>query len=123
MNTGKLTISYSSEFQSKLDSELPSNYELTLTSDISDMNTTQILNLFKSFLLSCGYCEHSVLSGVMSLVFSDWVDVVQQRKLCEEYGLVMGEDLAERFKQWKEDEMSSQELARELLGSSEVVNA
>lgn len=104
MNTGKLTINYSSEFQSKFDNELPSNYEITLTSDISDMNTTQILNLFKSFMLSCGYDERSILSGAMSLVFSEWVTTSEQRKFCEQYGLVMGEDLAERFKQWKEDE-------------------
>jgi hypothetical protein len=40
----------------------------------------------------------------MSLVFNDYVNEADQRKVCAEYELTMDEDLRGKFEQWKKDE-------------------
>jgi quinol monooxygenase YgiN len=43
----------------------------------------------------------SIRSGAMSLVFNDYVDEKEQRKVCDEYELTMDEDLQSKFEEWK----------------------
>jgi hypothetical protein len=49
----------------------------------------------------------------MSLVFNDYVDEKDQRKVCKEYEITMDEDLEEKFKEWK---VRDEEIARLVKG-------
>jgi hypothetical protein len=46
-------------------------------------------------------CPASIRSGAMSLVFNDYVNEDEQRKVCSEYELTMDEDLDKKFQEWK----------------------
>ena len=47
-------------------------------------------------------CPSSIRSGAMSLVFNDYVDEKEQRKICKEYELTMDEDLEKKYQEYKE---------------------
>ena len=72
-----------------------------ITAPAADLNSTQYFKLFEKFLLCVGMCPSSIRSGAMSLVFNDYVDEKEQRKVCNEYELTMDEDLQDKFKEWK----------------------
>ena len=67
----------------------------------ADLTAKQYFKLFEKFLLCVGMSPCSIRSGAMSLVFNEWVDVKEQRKVCEEYELTMDEDLGEKFQEYK----------------------
>lgn len=52
-------------------------------------------------MLCVGMSPCSIRSGAMSLVFNDYVDEKEQRKVCDEYDLTMNEDLQSKFEEWK----------------------
>ena len=64
--------------------------------------------LFRS-LLCVGMSPVSIRSGAMSLVFNDYTEEEEQRKICKEYELTMDEDLEDKFKEWK---VRDEEVAR-----------
>ena len=55
-------------------------------------------------MLCVGMDPTSIRSGAMSLVFNDYVNEADQRKVCKEYELTMDEDLRRKFEIWKEGE-------------------
>ena len=72
-----------------------------ITAPAADLNTKQYFKLFEKFLLCVGMSPASIRSGAMSLVFNDYVDEKDQRKICKEYELTMDEDLHDKFEEWK----------------------
>lgn len=85
------------------DSMIPEEH-FVITAPAGDLNAKQYFKLFEKFLLAVGMSPDSVRSGALSLVFSDWVNIAEQRKACAEYELTMNEDLRDRFKEWKKEE-------------------
>jgi len=76
-----------------------------ITAPAADLNCKQYFKLFEKFMLCVGMDPKSIRSGAMSLVFNDWTNEEEQRKVCKEYELTMDEDLDEKFKEWvKRDE-------------------
>ena len=75
-----------------------------ITAPAADLNCKQYFKLFEKFLLCVGMDPTSIRSGAMSLVFNDYVNESDQRKVCKEYELTMDEDLRGRFEEWKKEE-------------------
>ena len=73
-----------------------------ITAPAADLNSTQYFKLFEKFLLCVGMCPQSIRSGAMSLVFNDYVDEKEQRKVCNEYELTMDEDLEKKYQDFKQ---------------------
>jgi hypothetical protein len=105
------TPSYSSSFSD--DDFIPEEHYL-ITAPAGDLNAKQYFKLFEKFLLCVGMNPASIRSGAMSLVFNEWVNEEEQRKVCNEYELTMNEDLHNRFIEWKENE---EELAEKIANS------
>ncbi len=92
------TPSYSSSFND--DDFIPEEHYL-ITAPAADLNAKQYFKLFEKFMLCVGMCPASIRSGAMSLVFNDYVNESDQRKVCKEYEITMDEDLEDKFKEWK----------------------
>ena len=97
------THSYSGGFGSTIDYDdfIPEEHYL-ITAPAADLNAKQYFKLFEKFMLCVGMSPCSIRSGAMSLVFNDYVNEEEQRKVCKEYEITMDEDLEEKFKEWKE---------------------
>jgi hypothetical protein len=92
------TPSYSSSFSD--DDFIPEEHFL-ITAPAADLNAKQYFKLFEKFMLCVGMDPKSIRSGAMSLVFNDWTNEEEQRKVCKEYELTMDEDLQSKFEEWK----------------------
>jgi predicted ATP-dependent Lon-type protease len=91
------TPTYGSGFGSTvIEDYIPEEHYL-ITAPAADLNSTQYFKLFEKFLLCVGMCPQSIRSGAMSLVFNDYVDEKEQRKVCDEYELTMDEDLEKKY--------------------------
>ena len=75
-----------------------------ITAPAADLNAKQYFKLFEKFMLCVGMDPTSIRSGAMSLVFNDYVNEADQRKVCKEYELTMDEDLRDKFELWKQAE-------------------
>lgn len=105
-------MSYESTIEFKFHStDTPSHFntdtfipeqQFTLTAPAADLNTDQMFKLFEKVMLAAGYAPCSIRSGAMSLVFNEWVNEDEQRKVCDRYDLTMNEDLEAKFKEMKE---------------------
>jgi hypothetical protein len=96
------TPTYGSGFGSTVvDDFIPEEHYL-ITAPAADLNSTQYFKLFEKFLLCVGMSPCSIRSGAMSLVFNDYVDEKEQRKVCDEYEITMDEDLEKKYQEWKE---------------------
>jgi hypothetical protein len=104
------TPSYSSSFPD--DDFVPEEHYL-ITAPAADLNAKQYFKLFEKFMLCVGMSPASIRSGAMSLVFNDYVNESDQRKICEEYELTMDEDLHSKFEEWK---VRDEEIARLVKG-------
>ena len=93
------TPKYGSGFS--VDDFIPEEHYL-ITAPAADLNSTQYFKLFEKFLLCVGMSPCSIRSGAMSLVFNDYVDEKEQRKVCKEYEITMDEDLEKKYQEWKE---------------------
>jgi len=85
------------------DDFIPEEHYL-ITAPAADLNAKQYFKLFEKFLLCVGMAPGSIRSGAMSLVFNEYVNEEEQRKVCKEYELTMDEDIHDRFKEWKKAE-------------------
>ena len=61
----------------------------------------------------------SIRSGAMSLVFNDYVDEKEQRKVCKEYELTMDEDLRKKYEEFKEADEAWAKLKKGPMGTVE----
>ena len=98
------TPSYTGGFGSTVDSDFLPEEHYVITAPAQDLNARQYFKLFEKFLLCVGMCPQSIRSGAMSLVFNDYVNEADQRKVCKEYELTMDEDLRDKFELWKQAE-------------------
>ena len=104
------TPTYSS---SSFDDDFIPEEHYLITAPAADLNCKQYFKLFEKFMLCVGMAPESIRSGAMSLVFNEWVNEEEQRKVCKEYELTMDEDLEEKFKEWK---VRDEEIARLVKG-------
>ena len=93
------TYNYSSVFDA--DDFIPEEH-YKITAPAADLNAKQYFKLFEKFMLCVGMSPESIRSGAMSLVFNDYTNEEDQRKVCKEYELTMDEDLDKKFEEWKE---------------------
>ena len=82
------------------DDYIPEEHYL-ITAPAADLNCKQYFKLFEKFMLCVGMDPASIRTGAMSLVFNDMVREEDQRKVCKEYDLTMGEDLHDKYQEWK----------------------
>ena len=106
-------MTYDAKVTLKFDSTWTPNYNVGSHDDFlpeehyefvvpaADLTAKQYFKLFEKFMLCVGMSPCSIRSGAMSLVFNEWVDEKEQRKVCNEYELTMDEDLEEKFKEYK----------------------
>ena len=96
------TPTYGSGFGSTVvDDFIPEEHYL-ITAPAADLNSTQYFKLFEKFMLCVGMDPQSIRSGAMSLVFNDYVDEKEQRKVCKEYEITMDEDLEKKYQDFKQ---------------------
>ena len=84
------TYNYSTGYDA--DDCIPEEHYL-ITAPAADLNAKQYFKLFEKFMLCVGMTPASIRSGAMSLVFNDYTNEEEQRKVCKEYVLTMNEDL------------------------------
>lgn len=90
-----------SGFGSTVDNDFLPEEHYVITAPAADLNCRQYFKLFEKFMLAVGMSPDTIRSGAMSLVFNDWTNESEQRKVCKEYEITMDEDLDEKFKEWK----------------------
>ena len=98
------------------DDMVPEEHYL-ITAPAADLNTKQYFKLFEKFLLCVGMSPVSIRTGAMSLVFNEYVDEKEQRKVCKEYELTMDEDLHDKFKEWQKAEEEFAALKKGPMGT------
>ena len=103
------TPTYTGGFGSTVDYDFLPEEHYLITAPAADLNARQYFKLFEKFMLCVGMDPVSIRSGAMSLVFNDYVNEADQRKVCKEYELTMDEDLRSKFEEWKqlEDEFKT----------------
>ena len=106
-----------SGFGSTVDSDFIPEEHYLITAPAADLNTKQYFKLFEKFLLCVGMSPASIRTGAMSLVFNEYVDEKDQRKVCEEYELTMNEDLHDKFKEWQKAEEEFAALKKGPMGT------
>jgi len=117
----KLTVKYDSTFTynsySTYESGILPEEHVTFEIPVHDLTTTQVFGLFKKVMLTMGYCEQTIASGVMSTVFNPDGDEKLMRKMCEEYDLTMNEDVAKKVQEEVQKQLEiEKELARVKTG-------
>ena len=95
------TPTYTGGFGSTIVDDFIPEEHFLITAPAADLNCKQYFKLFEKFMLCVGMSPCSIRSGAMSLVFNDYVDEKEQRKVCDEYDLTMNEDLQSKFEEWK----------------------
>jgi len=103
-NTPSKYSSYETDF-------LPEeNYTFEVPAE--DLSSTQVFGFFKKVMLTMGYSEQTIASGMMSTVFNPDGDENLMRKLCDEYDLIMAEDFGKRL---QEEVQKQIEIEKELM--------
>ena len=99
----KFDATFTHTYGSFLDADdyIPEEHYL-ITAPAADLNAKQYFKLFEKFMLCVGMCPQSIRSGAMSLVFNDYTNEEDQRKVCKEYELTMDEDLEKKYQDFKE---------------------
>ena len=115
------TPTYGSGFGSTvIEDYIPEEHYL-ITAPAADLNSTQYFKLFEKFMLCVGMCPSSIRSGAMSLVFNDYVDEKEQRKVCDEYEITMDEDLRKKYEEFKEADEAWAKLKKGPMGTVDNV--
>jgi predicted ATP-dependent Lon-type protease len=114
------TYNYSSSFDA--DDFIPEEH-YKITAPAADLNAKQYFKLFEKFMLCVGMTPASIRSGAMSLVFNDYTNEEEQRKVCKEYELTMDEDLDEKYKEWVKRDEEVKRLQEEIETASKFVDS
>ena len=104
------------------DSMLPEEHYV-ITAPAADLNAKQYFKLFEKFMLCVGMDPVSIRSGAMSLVFNDYTNEADQRKVCKEYELTMDEDLRDKFELWKQSEEETDRMMAKIQIEEEIATA
>jgi len=108
------TPSYSSSFNDE--DFIPEEHYL-ITAPAADLNAKQYFKLFEKFMLCVGMSPASIRSGAMSLVFNDFVNEEEQRKVCKEYELTMDEDLEKKYQEFMKRDAEWARLKKGPMGT------
>jgi len=113
----KLTVKFDSKYTlnsySSYETDSLPEEHFTFEVPAEDLNSTQVFGLFKKVMLTMGYSENVIASGMMSTVFTPDGDENLMRKLCEEYDLTMNEDVAKKVQEEVQKQLEiEKELAR-----------
>jgi hypothetical protein len=111
------TPSYKTGFGSTVDDDFIPEEHYVITAPAADLNAKQYFKLFEKFMLCVGMCPQSIRSGAMSLVFNDYVNESDQRKVCAEYELTMDEDLRKKYEEFKEADEAWAKLKKGPMGT------
>ena len=111
------TPTYGSGFGSSIEDDFIPEEHYLITAPADDLNAKQYFKLFEKFMLCVGMTPASIRSGAMSLVFNDYTNEEEQRKVCKEYEITMDEDLEEKFKEWKERDEEWARLKKGPMGT------
>jgi len=116
MYEAKLTVKFDSKYTrnsySSYETDSLPEEHFTFEVPAEDLNSTQVFGLFRKVMLTMGYDENVIASGMMSTVFNPDGDEKLMRKLCDEYDLIMAED----FGQQLQEEVKKQvEIEKELM--------
>ena len=111
------TRTYTGGFGSTVEDDMLPEEHYVITAPAADLNARQYFKLFEKFMLCVGMCPQSIRSGAMSLVFNDYVNEADQRKVCKEYELTMDEDLRSKFEEWKKSEEEFARLQKDAMGT------
>ena len=106
------TRTYTNGFGSTVEDDMLPEEHYLITAPADDLNCRQYFKIFEKFLLCVGMSPENIRSGAMSLVFNDYVNEADQRKVCEEYELTMDEDLRGKFEQWKKEEEEIDQIVK-----------
>ena len=111
----KFDATYTHTYGSFLDADdyIPEEH-YKITAPAADLNAKQYFKLFEKFMLCVGMTPESIRSGAMSLVFNDYTNEEEQRKVCKEYELTMDEDLDNKFKEWVERDEEVKRVQEEI---------
>jgi len=112
------TRTYTGGFGSTVDDDMLPEEHYLITAPAADLNCRQYFKLFEKFMLCVGMCPQSIRSGAMSLVFNDYTNEADQRKVCEEYELTMDEDLRKKFEEFKEADEAWARLKKGPMGTA-----
>ena len=116
------TPSYSG-FGSTVEDDFVPEEHFVITAPAADLNCRQYFKLFEKFMLCVGMDPHNIRSGAMSLVFNDYTNEEEQRKVCKEYELTMDEDLRDKFEDWKKAEEEFQTIKKSVTDVCDNVEA
>ena len=111
------TPTYKSGFGSTIDDDFLPEEHYLITAPAADLNARQYFKLFEKFMLCVGMSPDSIRSGAMSLVFNDYTNEADQRKVCKEYELTMDEDLNKKFEEWKQRDEDIARLQKGVMGT------
>jgi len=97
----KFDATFTHTYGSFLDADdyIPEEHYL-ITAPAADLTAKQYFKLFEKFMLCVGMSPCSIRSGAMSLVFNDYTNEEEQRKVCKEYELTMDEDLEKKYQEF-----------------------
>ena len=111
------TPTYTGGFGSTVEDDFVPEEHYVITAPAADLNARQYFKLFEKFMLCVGMCPQSIRSGAMSLVFNDYTNEADQRKVCEEYELTMDEDLRSKFEDFKQADEEWARLKKGPMGT------
>ena len=112
------THDYNRGFASHIgdDDFLPEEHYI-ITAPAQDLNAKQYFKLFEKFMLCVGMDPTSIRSGAMSLVFNDYTNEADQRKVCKEYELTMDEDLRKKYEEFKQADEAWAQIKKGPMGT------
>ena len=108
-----------SGFGSTIDDDFLPEEHYVITAPASDLSARQYFKLFEKFMLCVGMSPCSIRSGAMSLVFNDYTNEEDQRKVCKEYELTMDEDLRKKYEEFKQADEEWERLKKGPMGTVE----
>ena len=112
------THDYNRGFGSTIgDDDFVPEEHFVITAPAADLNAKQYFKLFEKFMLCVGMCPTSIRSGAMSLVFNEYVNEEEQRKVCAEYELTMNEDLRSKYEDFKKADEAWAKLKKGPMGT------
>ena len=111
------TRTYTGGFGSTVEDDFVPEEHYVITAPAADLNARQYFKLFEKFMLCVGMDPVSIRSGAMSLVFNDYVNESDQRKVCKEYELTMDEDLRSKYEEFKEADEAWEKIKKGAMGT------
>jgi hypothetical protein len=108
----QFTSTYTPSVYSSYETDTLPEENYTFEVPANDLTSTQVFGLFRKVMLTMGYDENVIASGMMSTVFNPDGDEKFMRKLCDEYDLTMNEDVGKKV---QEEVQKQLEIEKELM--------